>query len=84
MKRPSRFRTKILPAFAFVVFLVPAWAQEEVLKVGQALVEQTVELHVCLKKEMDKVSSTEDAQTLAQSACADVAFIVRPKLIETV
>jgi hypothetical protein len=75
---------KLLTAVALIAFAGAARAQEDAMKVGLALVEQTVPLRDCLKKEMAAAQSNETALAIAQNACADVSAALQPKLVETV
>lgn len=71
-----------------VVFLVglsgTALAQQEALEIGKAMTEQLKPYRACLKAEVAKATSKEQAQLIVQEACADLRLSVRPKLIETV
>jgi hypothetical protein len=75
---------KLLTAVALITFAGAAEAQEDAMKVGLALTEQTAPLRDCLKKEMAAAQSNEMASAIAQNACADVSAALQPKLIETV
>jgi hypothetical protein len=76
---------KVWSAFALMVLTgAAAQAQEDALRAGKAMAEQILPLRDCLKKEIDNVrpGSNEEAQSIARTACAEVASTVRAKLIE--
>src|SRR4051812_23161163 len=71
-----------------VAFLVglggTALAQQEAVEIGKAMTEQLKPYRECLKAEVAKATSKEQAQLIVQEACADLRLSVRPKLLETV
>ncbi|KRR18321.1 hypothetical protein [Bradyrhizobium retamae] len=71
-----------------VVFLVglsgTALAQQEAVEVGKAMAEQLKPYRECLKAEVAKAASKEQAQLIVQEACADLRLGIRSKLIATV
>jgi hypothetical protein len=65
-----------------VVFLVglsgTALAQQEAVEVGNAMAEQLKPYRECLKAEVAKATSKEQAQLIVREACADLRLGVRP------
>jgi hypothetical protein len=64
----------------FSTLAFPAWGQEQMLKLGQAAVAEMAPLQTCLKTEVSKAKSNDEARTSAQSSCQDVAAVVREKV----
>jgi len=75
---------KLLSVVFLAVLNGTALAQQEALEVGKAMTEQLKPYRECLKAEVAKATSKEQAQLIVQEACADLRLSVRPKLIETV
>ena len=75
---------KILSAVLLVGLSGTALAQQEAIEVGQAMVEQLKPYRECLKAEVAKATSKEQAQVIVREACADLRLSLRPKLIDTV
>jgi len=75
---------KLLPVVFLAGLSGTALAQQEAVEVGKAMTEQLKPYRDCLKAEVAKATSKEQAQLIVQEACADLRLSVRPKLIETV
>jgi len=75
---------KLLSVVFLAILNGTALAQQEALEVGKAMTEQLKPYRECLKAEVAKATSKEQAQLIVQEACADLRLSVRPKLIETV
>jgi hypothetical protein len=61
-----------------------ALAQQEAVEVGKAMAEQLEPYTECLKTEVAKASSKEQAQQIVQEACAELRDGLKPKLLETI
>lgn len=69
----------------FLILMVlsgSANAQEEMLALAKPMAELIVPLRDCLRREVSKTTSNEEAQTIARNACADVRANLRFQLIE--
>lgn len=72
-------------SFMFLAVLSgTAQAEQEALELGKAMTEQLKPYRECLKAEVAKATSKEQAQRIVQEACAELRLSVRPKLIEAV
>ena len=75
---------KSLSAAILIGLSSTALAQQEAVEVGKAMAEQLKPYIECLKTEVAKASSKEQAQQIVQEACAELRDGLKPRLLETI
>jgi hypothetical protein len=75
---------KALSAAILIGLSSTALAQQEAIELGKGMAEQLKPYIECLKTEVAKASSKEQAQQIVQEACAELRDGLKPKLSETI
>lgn len=61
-----------------------AHAQEDLMKMTKILHEQSAPMRICLRKEVGKATSNEEASAIAERSCADVQASLKLQMLDTV